>query len=907
MTDDNFPERSLRQLREEWKSGNDEVRQELAELLMRQAQIHAGERAFDLSIPLIDEAIGIVRTLVDEGQVEFRSAIGRCLLFRAINIRFRDGPSQALAALDEVIQYLVGIIADGDRAGRNELAVALMNKADILNDPLGAHSAAIGIQDQAIRIWEKLVDEGDGEYRGQLATALAARADSRLLSGDRMSALNDYRTTVGFVRGEIEQGDLELRSNLVHLLSKLTKLYEQVGDFFDAFETSTELIQLVQTLIEEGDDAAEALLTAFHLQRGMLFERVGDSKSALAEYDLCRDVYHRLNRGRQYGDPGEYFLQTGLANVMMCRGNMLSDMKRFDDAKASFEEAIRSYQRSTEFRPETDDDETFVLYSIAVVQLNYANMLAAQGQLAEVIPLQETAIETLHRRIADGHPEILPNLLSAYRKMVNIQRMRNDHPAMFLWTDKLIAITEKVVDDGELEYRNALADAYHLRSICFHEAEEYDKAISDNRKALRLFREIADEEVDSPEVDSAKVLWSNLLGQIALVLAGLGRIDEGIAEFQRAVDDMTALYDEGNVRAETDITLALTQFSDFLGEVLRKEIDKRETDEYKRWETLAQEIATRGLEFEGKRNVAPSDGETDRNAPKLAFFHFRRGESFAVQGNVLRAMEEFTNAANEWEKAIHEVEQERLIAEYNAKEAVANNPEYADKSPLPDLSGALPRLIHFMSEFRQSLQAIARCLTGMRRFEEALEPLRRDGDVARRMLKIGGTGAELLILSLQSYAEGLERADRPEEAVEQFEEILALLRQRIEMGPINPIDLSLAKHCFCAYALFLAKHEKIDNANTLIHQLLDVLDSCVDFPPSGIWLDACRSLDVCGFWTEGDELVKIFEKQRELIARHPEFEMNNDLKEYDAMIAREIAELIKSDCNRALAYPFENR
>ena len=862
---------------------------------MRLAHVRASERAFPLAVPLIDEAVAIVRELVDEGQVEFRSAVGRCMLFRAINIRFRDGYAQALTAFDETIQYLVGILSDGDRDGRNELAVALMNKADILNDPLGAYSAAIGIQDQAIRIWQKLVDEGDGEYRAQLATALASRADSRLLSGDKANALKDCLETVEFVRGGIEQGDLALRGSLVHVLSKLAKLYEQVGNIVEAVEASGEAIQLVQTLIEEGDEAATPLLTAFYLQRGMLFERIGDPQSALKEYDLCRDAYHRLNRSREYGDPGEYYLLTGLANVMMCRGNMFSDMKRFDEAKTAFEETIRLYQRSAEFRPENDDDETFVPYSIAVVQLNYANMLVAQGKLAEAIPLQESAMEALQRRMEDGHQEILPNLLSAHRKMVNVQWMLGDRSTMFLWANKLIALVDKAVDEGQLEFRGALADAYHLRAVCFYEIKDFDQAIGDNRRALRLFREIADEEIDSPEVDNAKILWGSVLLDIAGHLAEQGRIDDAINEFQRAVDDMVALRDEGFVRADTDIMLVLTQFSDFLGEVLRREADKRGTEEYSRWETLAQEVATRGLEFEEKRNLGAfpdGNGAEPSNPAKIAFFHFRRGESLGVQGKIFEAIDEFKKAADEWEKAIRGVERERLIAEYNAREAAANDPDYAGKPVLPDLSGTLPRLMHYLGESRQSLQAIARCYTGIRQFEDALEPLRRDVDTAHRMIRIGGQGVEnLLILSLQSYAEGLERSGRTTEAAEQFEAAVTPLLKRIESGPLAPIDLSLTKHCFCAYALFLAKHEEVDKANVLMKRFLDVLDSCIELPTAAVWLDVCRGLDICGFWTEGDGLRKTFEKERELIARHPEFETNDELKEYYEMIAREIEEL----------------
>ncbi len=889
----------VRRLREEVAAGNLDQRQDLVESLMFLAQIRATDRDFDNSVPLIDEAIGILQQLVAGGGVEFRTAVGRCMLFRAINIRFRDGEQKAIVAFDETIQYLNEIIADGVQGAENELAVTLMNKADILNEPLGAHSAAIGLQEQAIRIWERLVEIGDGNFRGQLVAALIARADSRMLSGDKGAAIADYQYAVDFLHDEIEHGDLELREQLVRLLSKMSKLYEQRGDVAQSFETSSEAIKLVHTLIDEGDESVMAFLTAFHLQRGMLFERLNDGESALAEYDRCRDVFLELIRQREFGEPGEYFIRTGLANVLMCRGNMLTDRKQFDEAKAAFDEAIQNYRHATEFRSDDDDDETFIPYSIAVVQLNCANMLVAQGKLVEAVALQEIAIQTLHQRMNAGHAEIFPNVLSAYRKMVNVQHILGDRQKQFLFADKLIALAEKAVDDGMLEYRFDLANTYHLRGICFDEIRDNENALKDYRKAMRLFREIADDETNEPESPVARVVWGEVLRQIANNLASQGKIDDGIAEFQRVLDDLAAYRAEGNEQADNDISLTLTHFSDFLSEALQRESDRRETDDYHRWEKLAQETATRGLEFSNKvvaeRQAKSSDGSIDEDhAAKIAFFHQKRGEAFSIRKEIDGAIEEFKLAADAWEKLLRYAEKERLIVEYNAKEAAAVAAEHAETDEIlppsvhPEMSDMLPRLLHYLGEFRRSLQAVARYDTEQRKYDEALEPLQRDLATCRRLLRIGGNGVEnLLVLSLHATAEGLDRADRLDEAAERFDEMYSLLRQRAESAVLGTVDVALLKHGSCAYAFWFAKHDKTDRAGAVMDSFVATLDGLLEFPPPGDWISACHGLDAYGVWTNGEELTQHRQKQQELLAKHPEFATNDDLKERYQKLAQE--------------------
>lgn len=895
---DETPEETTERLRAEWASGEDEVRPELADSLMQQAQQAMEREEFDDARRFADEAIEIAGELIEEGQHEFLGAVGRCMLFRSALDRFRKSEQDGLVSFNETIRFLAENIRTDSMAGHNELAIALMNKADLLIDPLGAHSAAVASQGQAAKIWKRLIEDGQTEFRLQYASALLALGETKRQTGDLASGLDDVRQAVSEIREGIDTDETELNPLLIQALLKLTKIHEQIGNIPEAFEASGESIAILESAVEAGNELAEPALTTLYFQQGSLYERIGNPEAALTEYDRCRDVYLRMLRRDDLEAPGDYIARTGLANVLMCRGNMLADLGRFDEASDSFEESVDLYRQSEEFRPKNDEDETFLPYSIGVVRLNHANMLAAREQYPEAIRFKEDAIAALQRRLEADHPEILPNLVSAYRKMIGIRRMLGETEQMFRDIARLVEMLEKAVDEGALEYRSDLAATYHLRALCKDEAGEPEFAEQDFYRALRLYRDDADEEIGKPEVQWAKLQWGEILVQYAKHFIRLGRFDDALLVFRREIDDAYRLYADGNVQLVFDILFGYSQFVEFVDGFLRDEDETKDHDVIRRFAQIALDAARSGIELSRRHRVDVRD-EIPLDLffrMKIAFFH-RHAASFHffLQEND-SADKEFEYAAAEWEKLVEDADRLRLKKQFFDEEAESAKPsdlpdslDSSDSADSVNSSGhagvrnsTSPRKTeisdplydkwkYFVSEWRQTLYHWAMACMSAERSDRARELFQTNVDLSRDLVRRGIPHSDrFLVLSLTTYATAAETLEDFPTATSLYDEAARCIRKQLEEGEQSESEWGMFRHVFMAYAKRLHTDGQIGKAENLMKDYVLLLKGCRNFPSPGLWVELCRTLDVRLLWRKsaGPAVQKL---RQSLFALHPRY------------------------------------
>lgn len=919
------PEEATERLRAAVAAGAWQLRAELVEALAVSAQQEAERQHLDRAVSLIEEALELARQLVDEGDDQLRGPVGRCLLFRAAVLRIQRGPEAGLAAFNETVHYLSEQFDPEDSQSQNELAIALMNRADLQIDPFGAHSAAIAAQEQAARIWKGLLERGETEYRLPFASTLLAVGDSKIQSGDQESALTDYRDALATLREGLESGEDDLQGTLIQGLLKLSRLYDQLGDFPASFDTVQEAIRSVHAMIGEGNAEAEPILTTLFLQAGMLYEKTGDTEAALEEYDECRDIYRRVLHGGRLHSTGEYIARTGLANVLMCRGNMLADLRRYDEAEAAYTEAVQVYRQAAEFRPE-DDDETFIPYSIGVVQLNCANMMVAQERLREAVAVKEEAIAALRKRLAAGHSEILPNLLSAYRKMVAVQRQLDDDPTMFAWIDKLIALIESAVDEGRLEYRNDLAASYHFRATCREERGDAEGAESDLFRALRIFRGVADEDADTPDVQTAKLQWAEILERLAMLHIRRGRLDDGLNIFQKEVDDLSFRLEEGD-GALFDVLFGYSQFVEFVDGALREEAERIPRERLRHWARIGKTVADSGVELSRKyRDEWGDDPSTSMFfRMKIASFRQNRASLSMLLEEFEESCDDFAAAAEDWRELIEHLDRIRMRDRYYAREAsaldadddlhdgtgdgIGENPsddpaagsgegkrdgvgvpnESRSRRPRefhPDMTPVDPlqdRFRYYVGEYRQTLQRWAIACMALDKVGEAERLFRRDVDVARDLIRREVPGADrFLILSLITFAKAMEPFDDHAGTVPLFEEASQLIRRRVIEDPGSPDDFAMLRHVFASYAVFLHKIGRLGEAENLLNVYTAILETCTRFPGPELWVELVRVLDVRVLWNDRPEQREAADRlQRELFARHPLFDSDPAFQDVD--------------------------
>ena len=878
-------DRAIKRLQARIAGGDDHLRADLAEALMRSAQESAVKEKFDVALKRIDEALPIIRQLVEEGQFELNIFIGRALLFRAAITRFHKGPEAGINAFNEAIRYFVETSSSNDPSVQNELAVALMSKADILIYPLGAQAAALAAQEQATKIWQHLLNQGNSEFRQPLISALMSCSDSKVQNGDIENAIHDLKSAAEIAEEGVESGDAIMQPLFVQTLLKLARLYDQNNDIDNAFETVRSAIRTVKKLIASGVEQAQMMFMSLYLHLGMLYEKNHDSTSALAEFDRCREIYTEILRNPDWETAELYVFRTGLANVSMCRGNMLADLKRYAEAEEAFEESVWQYQQAAEQRPPDDEDETLIPYSIGVVQLNHANLLVTQGKLEEAVALKKQALDALNRRIEAGHSEIMPNFLTAYRKLIGIRQMQNDTNQVTALLNNMIKILEGIVDEGKLEYRIDLALSYRQRSIHQDELRNFKAAQEDSMRALHIFRMIADDDRDISDVHVSKIQWSELLHQLAVLKVKQNKSDEAFDFLQKEIADVVRFYEEGNDFVAVDLLLGYTQYINFV-ETFGNHLEelKYPADKFALRVQEVQNCCQNGIILSQKKQNEPSKNLIAKLffMMKIAFFYKAEGTLYGLLDNHEQACKSFETSIEQWHSLLGGLENLKAKDRYDAAEkgepmldwdipGGANDP-YQD------------RYIFYINELRETMQMGAKAYLTCNLQKDAERLFEKENSLTRELAQNEIQNADrFLVVSLTSHARCLIQKYPVEKTIQLYEETLQVLKKRFQSGDIVSEDFWVLKRVCKDYLDFLREKGLFDDSYRISESTTTLLEAVQTFPPPNLWVEVCAVLENYTH-EEGrlpEEILDICKRHRKLFKRHPEFKMNKDLKRYD--------------------------
>ena len=887
-------DRTIKRLQDRIADGDEHLRGELIEVLMRAAQESALDEKYDISLNRISEAITVVKQLVEEGQFELAPLIGRSLLFRAAVSRFHKGPEAGVTAFNDAIRHIVETGSDSDPEIQDELATALMNKADILIDPLGAFSAALAAQEQAVKIWQHLVNQGHNEFRQALVSALLSYSDSKIQNGDPESAILDLKHAAEIAEEGIEADDQGIQPLFIQTLLKLARLYDTEDDIDNAFGTLRSAVHTVNRLIDNGIDKARMMFTTLYLHLGMLYEKRGDSASALAEFDRCRDVFTDIFREQNWGAAESHVFRTGLANVLMCRGNMLADLKRYAEAEQAFEESVWQYQQAAEHRPPNDTDDTLIPYSIGVVQLNHANLLVMQDKYDEAIALKMQALPALQRRMESGHDEIIPNYLAALRKLIGIRQVQENLEQVFELVNQMIGVLEKVVDDGNLEHRIDLGLSYRHRSFLYDEQRDFKTSLGDAMRALRTFRAVADDDRDFSDVHVAKIQWSELLHQIAVTKVKQGKADDAFEFFRREIADAELFYEEGNDFIAVDLMLAYTQYIHFI-EVFGKHQEelKYPAEMFPQRILEVHDCCKKGIELSRK-----TQRETGNNLVaklffmmKTAFFYKAEGALFGMVQDHESACKSFETSIELWHTLLSGLENLKAKDRYDAAEKGEPMPDWdmpgGTNDPYQD------RYVFYVNELRETMQLTAKAHLTCGRQKEAESVYEKENALTRELANNGvQNGDRFLVVSLTSHARTLVEHYPPEKTIKLYEETLQVLQSRFQSGDIVDEDFWVLRRVCKRYLDYLRERKLMQDTYRISETITTLLESVQTHPPANLWLDVCMVIEITD--KPAEEMLEFYKRHRKLVKRHPDFKSDKELKKYDRTLKARLEEIKNS-------------
>ena len=170
-------------------------------------------------------------------------------------------------------------------------------------------------------------------------------------------------------------------------------------------ETAAALAQTIAELAREREDFP-ILASALNNLSSRLSD-LGRREDALAAVEEAVATYRRLAEARP-----DAFLPD-LAMALNNLSNRLSDLGRREDALAAVEEAVATYRRLAEARPDA------FLPDLAMALNNLSNCLSALGRREDALAAVEEAVAT-YRRLAEARPDaFLPNLASALNNLSN--------------------------------------------------------------------------------------------------------------------------------------------------------------------------------------------------------------------------------------------------------------------------------------------------------------------------------------------------------------------------------------------------------------------------------------------------------------------------------------------------------
>ena len=360
-------------------------------------------------LPILDDA---QRQHEPDGAVPDAKAVALIRLMRAAVLSDMDQPKKALAACDQLLDY----IGTRDDVATDVAAGAEAQRAEIL--------FALGRADEAVAANEQVTRRYGGEPRTGVASAVARAQSNRAV----VIGLSDPAAGVAASEAMLNRYGAEENpafrpfvaralANKGELLRSLGRLDESVGAYDE----------IVSRYAESGDANIRPVVAMAELNRAVVAGERGNAEGALRGLDEVERRYRSddapelrttaalaaVNRGfaflqmnrpddaltaiddahRRYGDTAHPPVVEALGNAFVAKGKAAFALGRIDEAIEAFAEAERLVDASTN-------------HSLAIIGARAANgranALAAAGRHAEAVGVHAEAVD---RCADDAEPE----------------------------------------------------------------------------------------------------------------------------------------------------------------------------------------------------------------------------------------------------------------------------------------------------------------------------------------------------------------------------------------------------------------------------------------------------------------------------------------------------------------------
>ncbi|MDP8943911.1 MAG: tetratricopeptide repeat protein, partial [Actinomycetota bacterium] len=249
----------------------------------------------------------------------------------------------------------------------------------------------------------------------------------------------------------------------------------------------------------------------------------------------------------------------------------LADLGRREDALAAIEEAVESYRRLAEARPEAFGPD------LAMSLNNLSNRLADLGRREDALAAIEEAVE-IHRRLAEARPEAFgPDLARSLNNLsIRLGSLGRREDALAA-IEEAVEIRRRLAEARPEAFGPDLAASINNLSARLADLGRREDALAAIEEAVESYRRLAEARPEAFEPDLARSL-----NNLSTRLGDLGRREDALAAVEEAVEIRRRLAEARPEAFLPDLLASLGTLADLLDAV------GREADAARVWEEASQ-------------------------------------------------------------------------------------------------------------------------------------------------------------------------------------------------------------------------------------------------------------------------------------------------------------------------------
>ncbi len=549
----------ITRLRERIAAGELELRSVLARFLM----LYVAENHITITKAkaneLIQEAMTIYRTLLENGETEHLVSYARLLNERAFlayfyaSSRSKNVPLGAVQEAVRIINEYVSSEYTPDKEElREQLALAWRLLADS-QEQNGAFNSALNSRLEEERIRTEFDSESVGRRSREMANVHLGIAANLCNLGDFESALKRYQQATDLMEDLVSNEKID-QALLINTTYRKSMVYHQLQRNDEGLTLLRELLERERQYIAPQREDLDIMAVYLNhlLIVGDFLMWTNSMQELTAFYNdlvkLCEDLYEKALKAE---DPIACFFLVSLGDIWRQKSFHAQLANNSALADTALHKSLQIYVQACHLY------QLDIRAYVVDIGARKASFMKGDEDSARVLRLIDPLIgllEQIQNENSDRVISLYPRLL---HHQGHLKCVQDDKEKVLPLLNKCLKYWEHMVDDnGRLMWRDSYAASFGERGTFYYRImKDYPKALSDFSRSAMILYELVEEEKDYSQLG----LYTAAVADRARTLIAMNRPEEGFAAVYDLFEFRLKLLGEKKNAEDLDTIYELVQ------------------------------------------------------------------------------------------------------------------------------------------------------------------------------------------------------------------------------------------------------------------------------------------------------------------------------------------------------------